>query len=730
MKKFLLISLVLFSAISVFANVELVKNGKVKGRIIVNENRKEYYEAGKLLQDAIREISDCEITVLKGPYNAKAGDIVIGFEENNNLTDDAFSLKTEKNILRINSGGGKGTVYGAVSLLEDFLGMNCYGSGEFDYKKSDNIILPEIDKTETPAFHYRQTNNYGLRNDSLYRYWMRLEEPKDMFADGLWVHTFDRLLPSAIYGKSHPEYYSFITGERRPGKASQWCLTNPEVFEIVAARIDSIFAANPDKNMISVSQNDGNNTYCTCDNCKAVIEREGAPSGLFIEFLNKLALRRPDKQFSTLAYLFTMHAPKHVKPLDNVNIMLCSIDSKREVPLTDNESGRDFTKALTDWAKISNNIFVWDYGINFDGFLSPFPNFPVLQKNIQLFRDNNVKMHFAQIASSRGGDFAEMRTYMVSKLMWNPDLDADSLMRSFMSGYYGDAAPYIYEYEKLLEGALLGSNVPLWIYDSPVTHKNGMLNKHLLKRYNELFDKAEVAVASDSARLARVERQRLSLLFSELEIARSNGEATPENIGDKLDRFEKLSARFNVPMINERNNKPQDYVKLYKERYMKSNSINLAKGAEVKWLVEPTGKYKSLGETALTDGIFGGAGFVESWVGWEGTDGSFILDMKEPKQFGKISSDYLHQLGAWVLLPERVVYSVSDNGVDFKPFGIVNQLEDRTPEVMFKQMTVQAPKPVAARYIKVDITGVKTCPSWHYGVGQPAWFFIDEVTVE
>lgn len=730
MKKYLLSVLALITAISINANVELVKNGKAKGRIIVSDTRKEYSEAGKLMRDMIKKVSNVDLPVLNGSQKLKSGDIVIGFDENNDLTDDAFSLKTDNNLLHINSGGGNGSVYGVVTLLEDYVGLNCYGSGEFDYVKTSDIVLPDINKSETPAFHYRQTNNYGLRNDSVYRYWMRLEEPKDMFAGGLWVHTFDHLLPSAVYGKSHPEYYSFITGERRPGKASQWCLTNPEVFEIVASKIDSIFEANPGMDMISVSQNDGNNTYCTCENCKTIIEREGSPSGLFIEFLNKLAARRPDKQFSTLAYLFTMHAPKHIKPLDNVNIMLCSIDSKREVPLTDNESGRDFTKALTDWAKISNNIFVWDYGINFDGFLSPFPNFPVLQKNIQLFRDNNVKMHFAQIASSRGGDFAEMRTYMVSKLMWNPDLNADSLMRSFMTGYYGDAAPYIYEYEKLLEGALLGSNTPLWIYDSPVTHKNGMLNKHLLKRYNELFDKAEAAVASDSARLARVERQRLSLLYSELEIARSNGEASPETIGDKLERFEELSAKFDVPMINERNNKPLDYAKLYRERYMRPKGGNIAKDAEIKWIVEPTGKYKALGEKALTDGIFGGAGFVESWVGWEGTDGSFILDMKENKQFSKISTDYLHQLGAWVLLPEKVEYSISDDGINFSKFGVVVQPEDRTSKVMFKQLTAERTEPVSARYVKVDITGVKICPSWHYGVGQPAWFFIDEVTVE
>lgn len=105
-----------------------------------------------------------------------------------------------------------------------------------------------------------------------------------MFAAGYWVHTFDKLLPASVYGKDHPEYYSYFKGKRHPGKASQWCLSNPEVFEIVAQRIDSIFKANPDKHIMSVSQNDGNYTNCTCDACKAIDDYEGALSGSIITF--------------------------------------------------------------------------------------------------------------------------------------------------------------------------------------------------------------------------------------------------------------------------------------------------------------------------------------------------------------------------------------------------------------------------------------------------------------
>lgn len=713
-----------------YGHITLVRDGKPKARIVVDGDSKTDRRAAELLQDFVGRISDTQLPIVDS-VKPKKGDVVIGQGSVDGLTEDGFRLSDIDGTLYISSGGDKGTLYGVVQLLEDYLDVQYYGANEYTLDKRHTVELPRIgDRVVNPAFRYRQSQCYAMHEDPLYRIWMRFEEPGDEFVDGLWVHTFRRLLPPEKYGESHPEYYSYINGMRRPGNASQWCLNNPELFEVVAQRIDSIFKANPDRNMISVSQNDGNFTNCSCEVCREIDEYEGSPSGNFIRFLNKLAERFPDKQFSTLAYLFTMHPPKHVKPLPNVNIMLCDIDCKREVPLTDNASGRDFMKALEGWSAISDNLFIWDYGINFDNMVAPFPNFPILQKNIQQFKEHNATMHFSQIGGSKGGDFSEMRAYMVSKLMWNPYLDADSLMRSFMDGYYGAAAPYIYQYEKLLEGGLLASDKELWIYDSPVTHKDGMLNAKCRKRYNELFDDAERAVATDSVLLRRVRMARLPLQYSELEIARTESGHDPAKIREALDLFDARTAEYGVATLNERNNSPSEYCTLYKERFLPGATVNKAQGSTVTWIVPPTGRYAAMGEAALTDGLFGGTTFVESWVGWEGVDGSFILDMGEEKEFSSVSSDFLHQLGAWVLLPEKVTYSISTDGVDFVPFGEKVQPEDRDVKVKFVKLGCTSPNPVKARYIKVDVTGVKTCPSWHYGVGHPAWFFIDEVTVE
>ncbi|MCM1292910.1 MAG: DUF4838 domain-containing protein [Bacteroides sp.] len=728
MKRLTLLAAALVTIACALGQATIVKNHRAAGRIICTDTIQQ--PGATLLQDFVERIANVKLPVVTGKVAPRKGDVVFSLSDNKAIKEDGFKLSTLPGWLTIESRDRGGAVYGVVTLLEDYLGCNYWSEFDFSAPKQATIALPRIDRIDNPAFRYRQSQNYALRTDPIYRQWMRLEEPTDEFAGGYWVHTFNRLLPAARYGESHPEYYAWFDGARHPGQAGQWCLTNDEVFEIVCQQVDSVFKANPGLNMISVSQNDGNYTNCRCETCMAIDSVEGSPSGTIIHFLNRLADRFPDKQFSTLAYLYTMHPPKHVKPRPNVNIMLCSIDCYREVPMQYNTSGRDFLSALEGWAKISDNIFVWDYGINFDGTTTPFPNFHVIQPNIQTFRDNNVKMHFSQIAGYRGGDMSELRTWLISKLMWNPDADVDSLTNTFLNGYYGAAAPYMQQYLKLMEGALLGSRTPLWIYDSPLTHKDGMLNEQMRMHYNDLFDRAEQAVAADSALLARVQRSRLSLQYSELEIERSNPNKNPARISEMLDTFDTRTARFGLASLNERNNTPHEYVSLYRQRYLPRDTKNLAAGADITFSTPLSAPYDRLGAPSLTDGLFGGTTYKDSWIGWEGIDVDMTVDLGSVKEIRSIDTDFLQQLGSWILQPKSVTYSISTDGTTWTTLPRHELAEDRDPKVKFVSVKEQFDAPTAAKYIKVSVEGTKQCPGWHYGVGNPCWFFLDEITVE
>jgi len=718
----------------VSAQFVIVRNGNAKVRIAIDKNDSIDVKAALLLQSFTEKVTGAKLNIIS-KEKAKTGDVLIGnFQlpinsfDVSKIAEDGFYLSTKDKNLRIVKGIGKGSIYGIVTLLEDYFGIHYYAADNYSINKSKDMVVPSgISKIENPSFRYRQTQSSSFK-DPLYKIWHRLKEPQEVFASNLWVHTFNILLPSSEFGDKHPEYYSYINGQRRPGASSQWCLTNPEVFEIVAHRLDSIFKANPGRNIISVSQNDSQ-THCQCDSCRAIDEYEGSPSGTIIRFLNKLAARFPDKEFSTLAYLYSVPPPKHVKPLPNVNIMLCDIGCYREVPLTENASGQSFVNSMEGWAKISKNIFVWDYGINFDNFISPFPNFHILQPNMELFRKNNATMHFSQIGGTKGADFSELRSYLVAKLLWNTSVNVDSVMHSFMDGFYGKAAPYLYDYLILREGAMLGSKIPLWIYDTPITHKNGMLNKASMRRYKELFDAAEHAVANNPVYLNRVREAQLPIQYAELEIARTEPVINIPDLKEKLELFRQRAKELGVEHLNERDNTIDEYCNLYAQRNFKEKKNNIAQGAEVTYIVPADPPYNKIADKALTDGLYGGTNYNESWVGWVGKDAEFVIDLKKVQAVNGIEADFLHNLGAWILLPKDMTCSYSVDNKNYISMGTTEIPEDREKQIKYVNIAVKADYPVQARYVKIKIKTIGLCPPWHYGVGYPAWFFLDEVVV-
>jgi hypothetical protein len=71
----------------------------------------------------------------------------------------------------------------------------------------------------------------------------------------------------------------------------------------------------------------------------------------------------------------------------------------------------------------------------------------MLQQNIKTLQQNNSIGIMEQAAyQSRGGEFAELRAYLISKLLWNPDCNVEQVINDFMYGYYGRAGQFVREY--------------------------------------------------------------------------------------------------------------------------------------------------------------------------------------------------------------------------------------------------------------------------------------------
>jgi hypothetical protein len=132
-----------------------------------------------------------------------------------------------------------------------------------------------------------------------------------------------------------------------------------------------------------------------------------------------------------------------------------------------------------------------------------------LAPNVRFFVNHNTIGLFEQgDCGSSIGDFVRMRAWLLAHLMWNPDLDQKALMRDFVQGYYGAAAPHLLAYFDVIDdaGERSGKHLGCFMEDTAAWLKLADMNKA-----TELFAKAEAAVAGDAVLAARVRRERLPL---------------------------------------------------------------------------------------------------------------------------------------------------------------------------------------------------------------------------
>ena len=151
-----------------------------------------------------------------------------------------------------------------------------------------------------------------------------------------------------------------------------------------------------------------------------------------------------------LAYQYTRKPPALVKPRPNVIIRLCSIECSFSKPLTD-ERNQKFRDDIIGWSKICDRLYIWDYTTNFRHYVLPHPNLRVLGPNVKFFVEHGVKGIFEQGAyQSYASEMAELKGWVLAKLLWNPALDGQELINEFIDGYYGPAGKHIRAYLELI----------------------------------------------------------------------------------------------------------------------------------------------------------------------------------------------------------------------------------------------------------------------------------------
>ncbi len=513
---------------------------------------------------------------------ATTHEIVIGQtargESGNFSGDDAYRYHMADRTLYIAGGSPRGTLYGVYGFLES-LGCRFFTSDTEVVPSVSTITLDAgTDHTAEPAFVYRDlfwSNVYdedisaklGLNGALMSGPYGR--ELSDKVGGGIsyagphFVHTFAFMITKETHFATHPEYFSEINGVRTAEPLySQLCMTNDEVLELVIRHVKGWLRSNPEAKIVSVSQNDSFviESYCTCEKCRAIIAEEGSPAGPLLRFVNAVADaikdEFPDVYVDTLAYQYSLTPPKITKARDNVVVRFCT-GACLGHPISACDRNAGIKASVLGWKEVCPRLYIWDYTTNFAHYLCPTPNFASLQGNAQFFHENDVIGVFEQgiyNEDGKNGEFGELRSYLLAKLLWDPYADVDKLTSEFMDAYYGAGAPYIKEYIDYLQSIFRDQHLQINL--SPTAYAP-YLDAETTTRLDEAWATAKEAVGDDPILLEHIERSELQYRYIKLQNRLGEFATEDRKSFRKLElSFQRDCVRLGVTKLNEGANVP------------------------------------------------------------------------------------------------------------------------------------------------------------------------------
>ena len=551
----------------------LTQDGRPEYRIVIpSQPTSQEQKAAEELQTWLRESSGAVLPIDLDDVPVPQGSRIISVGQTHYLSQAALELSQDElgnegygiavqgDSLFLWGGRTRGIINAVFALLEEDLGFRWYTKEGHHIPHQPTLAVAPVSRTYVPKLKLRDPF-YHVSFDGTWSLRNRTNAPSACVPeewgghidyDGLFVHTFHALMPPNQYFEDHPDYFMLDKDGHR--NVHQLCTTHPEVVQIVTDRVEQILQENPHSEILSVSKTDGGRT-CQCERCKELDRSEGSEMASLLHLVNAVAEaiepEHPDVTISTLAYLETVTPPETMRPRRNVGIRLCNDNVGSWVhPFSPAEECR-FGELLRQWSAVHDHMYIWDYVTNFSHYLAPMPNMDVVAKNIRFYVEHHAEGIMTQASyQSPGSERDWMRSWVIAKLLWNPSLDVWELMQDFVWGYYGEAAPAVAKYNRLLWQKGQEYSDALHAPDGGIRYRmdHGFLSVNFLAQATTIFEEAKNLAESEEM-LHRVEEAELPVLYVQL----CQG---PDAVGKGiyqaiLQRFEQIARRVGVTHLRE-----------------------------------------------------------------------------------------------------------------------------------------------------------------------------------
>lgn len=465
----------------------LVKNGQPASVLVLSKNAAaEEQEAANEIQSFVQKISGAKLEIVTAEQGfqqripvligaAAPADLERSIREKGN-DPYSFALVVDANKISLRGLTPAGTRVAAYELLEQ-LGVRWFMPGDLGTVVPNNktIQLADQKTIQVPSFAARWTTS-ARNSKKLGEEWMqrvRMGGPNFPSSHGISIEEKGANQGGGKKGagnvktlfEEHPEYYALVDGKR---KASQLCISNPDVLIRAIATTKQYFQKNPDAEWIGMGPNDGRG-FCECDNCKALdagdydpIAHQVSMTDRYVGFFNKvlegIKNEFPAKKIGFYAYAAYMRPPVKVKPDPKIVpatavIGLCRLHGMGN-PICPEKS---YEKQLTtDWGKVVPEVYNRGYWYNLSDPGLPF--FMISRVKNEIPIGKTLGIHGWRVETSDNLAAELPSVYVASKLMWNDKTNVNELMTDFCQKFFGPAALPMRRYIDLMDQALYNAD--------------------------------------------------------------------------------------------------------------------------------------------------------------------------------------------------------------------------------------------------------------------------------
>lgn len=383
------------------------------------------------------------------------------------LGEEGFATTVSDGRITVRGGETRGCMYGVYDLLEDCVGYRFLTSEVTHLYESEHVDIPEgYENKELPGFAYRFVYDHPCR----YTYYKG-----SFYSDGDFsARRKSNNISStneAKYGYSGLKnaHHGMSVYVKSVPDSQQPCLTDDAIFDECLENIMAYLDANDALGYIGtkvkcvdLGQND-NNGFCNCKNCVKAYRNYKSQSGLFADFTNRIAEEvskvYPDILVGMFAYWGAIIPPQNIELHPNVQVCYVIYGFCQKHPLDGSKCNPEHyfqerlnhvvhKEYITEWHKLTDNLQVWFYTVDFWRGLHPFMNIDDYCSDFRYLASLELKGIFCQNGQSQL-IFDDLYVYLESLLAWDPYMSEEEFYakaEEFMMLFYGDGWESLYEY--------------------------------------------------------------------------------------------------------------------------------------------------------------------------------------------------------------------------------------------------------------------------------------------